>query len=470
MARAVKLDQVNSAGGSNSLYYPMAADYAEDFALDTAEREGCYVVQGCVLTPSVTTGKVDLTSGICFIDGAETLVSAQTAVGTALSTLVGGLSSGQALFALYELDTSGTLQTNAGSGGQSDFTHVPPVPTPNAHRCPLDKLFVPFGSAAIDAVLGSATGTKAKLIPSTRFRPYDVHPNGWQYSQDTWVWASSKSFTVTGVDRRIDLRAGTFVSWNDGTNAPGYGVVASASFSTDTTVNLIESSNFPMANATITRPRFSHEASPSGFPADFDYDPATIAGWTIFPGLNSVNLNPITTTIASSLFTKTGHGLVNGNAIQLAGISTTTGISNATRYYVVSATTNTFQVSLTVGGSAITLGGTADTNITASLSSGCYKWIPLSPGWVRLIVRHGTDGTSGNASHTATLMVAAAAVTNGAWQALTRSTDNGTAGRGCLSILTAGTVVAECAIDTTVTNTGSGANRIPYGAVDYRYA
>lgn len=469
MARAVKLDQVNTPGASNAIYYPMAADYAEDFALDQAEREGCYVVQGCVLSPSGTAGKVDLTSGICFVDGAEVLVSAQTAVGTTTTSLASGLSAGQALVALFELDTSGVLQTNAGSGGQSDLTHVPPMPTPNAHRCPLDKEFVPFGATAVDAVLGSATGTKAKLIPSTRARLYGVHPNGWQYDQNTWVYASGKSFTVTGVDATGYLKPGTFLSWNDGTNAPGYGVVASSSFSTNTTVNLIESSNFPIANATIKNPRYSYASTPQGFPADFDYDPSAISGYSIVPAISAL-LTSVSSTIASSLFTKTSHGLVNGNAIMFAGLSTTTGVTNVTRYYVVGATTNTFQVSATVGGSAITLGGTTDAAITVSLTTGCYKWYPLSSGWVALVIRHGADGTSNNTTHAATLMVNAATVNGAAWQNPGRANDNGTTQAGALSIASAGTTVAMAGIIATLLNTASGASRFTSGTVAYRYA
>ena len=50
--------------------------------------------------------------------------------------------------------------------------------------------------------------------------------------------------------------------------------------------------------------------------------------------------------------TRNAHGLSNGTPVSFASITSTTGISTYTRYYVVNATTNTFQVSDTVGGSA----------------------------------------------------------------------------------------------------------------------
>lgn len=53
--------------------------------------------------------------------------------------------------------------------------------------------------------------------------------------------------------------------------------------------------------------------------------------------------------------TLNAHGLVDGNIVSFPSITTTTGITQKTPYYVVGATANTFQVSLTLGGSAIAL-------------------------------------------------------------------------------------------------------------------
>ena len=53
--------------------------------------------------------------------------------------------------------------------------------------------------------------------------------------------------------------------------------------------------------------------------------------------------------------TLTNHGLTNGKIVSFSTITTTTGIVIYTRYYVVNATANTFQVSDTLGGAARTL-------------------------------------------------------------------------------------------------------------------
>jgi hypothetical protein len=70
----------------------------------------------------------------------------------------------------------------------------------------------------------------------------------------------------------------------------------------------------------------------------------------------------VPTTTRSNTFTDTGdlvthasHGLSNGTVVVFQSITTTTGASINVRYYVIGATTNTFQVSTTYGGSAVAL-------------------------------------------------------------------------------------------------------------------
>jgi hypothetical protein len=73
-----------------------------------------------------------------------------------------------------------------------------------------------------------------------------------------------------------------------------------------------------------------------------------------------------TFTDSGDLVTHNTHGLSNGSVVVFQTIVTTTGISVNVRYYVISSTTNTFQVSATYGGSAAVL--TSD-------GSGTYKSI-----------------------------------------------------------------------------------------------
>lgn len=61
---------------------------------------------------------------------------------------------------------------------------------------------------------------------------------------------------------------------------------------------------------------------------------------------------------SSDAFNATGHGLVDGAKVAFCiapGVTLPTGITAWTSYYVVNATENTFQVSLTEGGAAVNL-------------------------------------------------------------------------------------------------------------------
>lgn len=75
-------------------------------------------------------------------------------------------------------------------------------------------------------------------------------------------------------------------------------------------------------------------------------------------GTTSASLTSgIAVTMGSNTFTASSHGLSNGNRVTLTATSTPTGLLTTIVYYVISATTNTFQVSLTNGGSAVTFSG-----------------------------------------------------------------------------------------------------------------
>ncbi len=67
----------------------------------------------------------------------------------------------------------------------------------------------------------------------------------------------------------------------------------------------------------------------------------------------------ITITASTALFAYTAHGYAAGDVIVFSSITTTTGISTYTKYYVISSglTADVFKVSATSGGSTVTLTG-----------------------------------------------------------------------------------------------------------------
>lgn len=96
---------------------------------------------------------------------------------------------------------------------------------------------------------------------------------------------------------------------------------------------------------------------------NFDYIP-------VYPDLKVFNC-----TAASSTITATAHGLSNGQAVTFP--TAPTGLSSNTIYFVVSAATNTFGVSLTYGGSAVS-------GIVSS--SGVVSMVPVVPQAFALIL------------------------------------------------------------------------------------
>lgn len=76
----------------------------------------------------------------------------------------------------------------------------------------------------------------------------------------------------------------------------------------------------------------------------------------------------------TSAFYSKAHGYSDTNLVRVFGPNLPTGVDNATAYYVVSATTDTFQLSLTSGGAAIDLtaagSGTIVLSGSLAISSG----------------------------------------------------------------------------------------------------
>ena len=85
----------------------------------------------------------------------------------------------------------------------------------------------------------------------------------------------------------------------------------------------------------------------SGVVAYKTYDFATVA----LDGTNA----PVTLTDTGDVVTRTAHGYTDGMLVRFYNIVSTTGLTDAYTYFVINATANTFQVSLTSGGSAVAL-------------------------------------------------------------------------------------------------------------------
>lgn len=106
--------------------------------------------------------------------------------------------------------------------------------------------------------------------------------DGWQPRSETLTYASATSFTIAGVDLTAIYRKGTKLRVSQSTGGTKYFVVASSSFSTNTTVNLIPTTDYSLANEAISSPNVSYAENPAGWPGWFAYTP-TFTGFSAAP-------------------------------------------------------------------------------------------------------------------------------------------------------------------------------------------
>lgn len=70
-------------------------------------------------------------------------------------------------------------------------------------------------------------------------------------------------------------------------------------------------------------------------------------------GETTAPLTAVTGVAATDIFTKVGHGLVNGNVVILRLLVGGTGLATESPYYVIAAADNTFRLSLALGGASV---------------------------------------------------------------------------------------------------------------------
>jgi surface protein len=126
---------------------------------------------------------------------------------------------------------------------------------------------------------------------------------------------------------------------------------------------------------------------PSNTPAQYQYDYNT-------PAIANTN-GPVTFASATSTVNRVAHGYTDGMTISFASIITTTGIIQSQTYYVVNATANTFQVSATLGGTALFLIGNG-TGAILPYRQVIVKVTPTTPGEILTQVNLNTKNTTAN--------------------------------------------------------------------------
>lgn len=98
-----------------------------------------------------------------------------------------------------------------------------------------------------------------------------------------------------------------------------------------------------------------------------------------------------TASAVTQLLTSNGHGFSAGDKIRVSsGTTLPTGLSAATDYYVINPTTNTFQVSATLNGVAVTIGDAGTGTHTLVVKSK----IIMTEGYQHIKLRLSTTGNT----------------------------------------------------------------------------
>jgi hypothetical protein len=114
-------------------------------------------------------------------------------------------------------------------------------------------------------------------------------------------------------------------------------------------------------------------------------DSASVNTFYGYSGVGASLLNGVATVVASTdIFTAPAHGLANGDRVFVMdpGGTLPAGLAEGTVYFVVSSTTNTFQLSATSGGAAVdvTADGTVNWHQTKPETFGSQGTLVVSNG------------------------------------------------------------------------------------------
>jgi hypothetical protein len=112
------------------------------------------------------------------------------------------------------------------------------------------------------------------------------------------------------------------------------------------------------------------------------------------------NITGVTGVTSTDTFTKTAHGLANGDLVVLSGLTGGSGLVAGDPYFVVSTAANTFQLALTPGGSAVDLGSdvtAATVNKLTEITGGTPAYARKAIAWNAAAAAVLDDSTNGAA-------------------------------------------------------------------------
>lgn len=150
-----------------------------------------------------------------------------------------------------------------------------PLPNPGMSFTPLDPLPASDLNDIVENVeaLQDWSAYDNETLPT--LLNVDEFLKGWIPGSGTWAYASATTFTVP-ADDAARMSVGTKI-WLTQTTSKYFYVTGISG----TTITVTAGSDYTVANAAITAPYFSNDATPQGFPKRFNFTPT----WTnLTPG------------------------------------------------------------------------------------------------------------------------------------------------------------------------------------------
>jgi hypothetical protein len=128
---------------------------------------------------------------------------------------------------------------------------------------------VTFNRSTLATQFQGVIDTNGNTIASLTSEPFRGDWNGWVDPNETWTYASSTSFTISG-DKTSKYSVGDKLKLDQ--SGVKYFYVTAVSYSNpNTTVTITGGSDYTLANSAISSPRYSKLETPSGFPVWFNY-------------------------------------------------------------------------------------------------------------------------------------------------------------------------------------------------------
>ena len=127
----------------------------------------------------------------------------------------------------------------------------------------------------VAAATAPSAGQVLKATDDTHATWQDESTNtdGWITIPHTLVYVSASSFKITGVDVTSLFTKGARIKCTN--NTLKYWVVAGSTFSTDTTVTILTTTDYVVENTAISSPYYSYQVNPQGYPTWFNITPTT---------------------------------------------------------------------------------------------------------------------------------------------------------------------------------------------------